>query len=356
MKLRLHHILTLALVFIMIVVLALIEVEATDLFRPDNWAAMSIGFGASILTLVGIITSILTSNENNRRTEFIENLNIVLKKIEDKIRINPDRSLTEIYENSKKTIKALIDNMLPMKYSEGITGILSFYFFLVSAFIAVIGWKFKFVFGFFLFGIALSVGYVAYCVIEFAKIDSSSSLPKKKGELELQAVKVNGRTLPFETIGKEIFISSSQRIERIEFKVRFKGTVRNGFFHAIVRYTNGLASHIPDSNTYLANFGFVDDHILTLLEKEADTGVLQKSEQLDLSFDLILRSSKGTEENPLILKAFIERLGEKDIYKYLSIPDDFVVNVIEIRIYEDPFFKPTYKRREIDCITIHPTI
>lgn len=351
---RRHHYLTIVLIAAVLVVIAFTEIGPTEQYRPDTWGAMSFTVGASILTLVGIFTSILTSNENNRRVEFSENLTRILEKVERKERTNPDRSLDDIYDTSKKKLRALIDTITPLRYSEGIIGILSFYFFLLSAFCAIFGYPFKSVLGSFLIGIALLVGYVIYCIDEFVKIDRSSLIPKKKGNLTLLTVRINGVTRHFETEGKDVSVAVDQRISRIETRVRFEGELRNGFLHAVVKYTNGLASYIPDPNTFLHNFGFANDFTLTLLEKGFGTGLLQNTERLDLSFELVLRSRKNTEENPLVAKAFIERLGEKEIFKHCSIPDGFVVDSIEIRAYEDPFFRPNYKRREVDCIVLHP--
>ena len=50
----------------------------------------------------------------------------------------------------------------------------------------------------------------------------------------------------------------------------------------------------------------------------------------------------------------VEGLGKRKVYKYCSIPKDFQVSAIEIRVYEDPFYKPNYKRRAIDLITVRP--
>lgn len=200
-------------------------------------------------------------------------------------------------------------------------------------------------------------GYVIYCAKEFAKIDKFSFPPKKKGKLTLQRVKINGEPVHFRNENSDKatkFVNFTQKIERLEFKIRFEGHVRNGFLHATVKYTNGRVSYIPDSNTYLSNFGFVDDYTLTPLEKEFDTGVLQGNGPVDLLFDLVLRSRKETDENPVIARGFIDRLGGKNIYRYCSIPEDFLVDSIEIRVLEDPFFKSNYKRREVDCITLRP--
>ena len=70
---------------------------------------MSISVGASILTLVAIIAAIVLSNENNKRIEMTDNLAAMLNKMEEKERTNPDRSLSEIYAQSKTKVAEIID-------------------------------------------------------------------------------------------------------------------------------------------------------------------------------------------------------------------------------------------------------
>lgn len=347
-----HHFWTIFTVGVFICITIVGGIEFGEEWSQDTWAAMSVAFGASILTLVGIINTILTGNENKRRTEFNNNLMLFLKKIDEKKRINPDKSLAEVYANSEEKLKTI--ELPPLKFSEGIIGIFAFYAFLISAVSALFFPWIKLVLGSFLVGLALSVGYVMYCIIEFRTIDRASFIPDKIGDLTLHTVKLDGIPEHFEFKDKKASIELDQGIKRIEFNLRFKGKTRNGFLHAIVRYTNGLASHIPDSNTFLANFGFVNDYNLALLEKELDTGILQIDGTIDLSLNIILRSEKKSKENPIIAIGFLERLGQKEIYKYCSIPKDFLISSIELRIYEDPLFKAGYGRREIDCIQIVP--
>ena len=78
-------------------------------YTPDGWAQMSISVGASILTLVAIIAAIVLSNENNKRIEMTDNLAAMLNKMEEKERTNPDRSLSEIYAQSKTKVAEIID-------------------------------------------------------------------------------------------------------------------------------------------------------------------------------------------------------------------------------------------------------
>lgn len=327
----------------------LTSLEPTQWYKADNWATISIAIGATILTLVGIITSILVGNENSRRTEFIENLSFISNNVEEKGRINPDRSLTEIYNNSIRKMRVVIDQLAPLKYSEGIIGIFSFFFFLISALLAIYGYPFKFIIGNFAVGIILLVGYINYVIEEFLKIDSSSALPKKKGELTLLTLKINGNNQYFEMKSKETSIKLTEKIRRMEFRVGFVGNVRNGFLHTSIRYTNGASSYIPDSNTFLSNFGFTDGYILTLYDRRLDTGLLQSDEPIELAMDVC----RDLNENPFQEDVPVEGLGRRKVYRYCSIPLNFQEDRIEIRVYEDPFFKPNFKRREIDVITIH---
>jgi len=353
MRLRKYRYVTIGGLLVILAYFLLFKPEPTDLYRPDNWAQMSISVGASILTLVGIIASIVTSSENNRRVEVDESLSAIKKRTVEKKNLNPDRSLREIYDNSIQKIEAIRDSMSPIRYRESIVGIFSFFLFLASSLSAILANPFSFILGFFLVGIVLLIGYILYVFEEFVKIDVFSFPKKNKCTLSLLGVRINGIPQQFKPEIKEIPISFNQNIERIEFKVRLKGKVKNGFLHATVKYRNGLISYIPDSNTFLANFGFIDNFHLTLLEKEFDTGVLQLNGSLDLDFDVIIRSERESAENPLIWRGLIERLGAREVYKHCSVNEDFIVDSIELRLYEDPFFKPSYKRRESDCFTFN---
>ena len=323
----------------------------TESFRADGWAQMSITIGASILTLVAIIASIVLSNENNKRIEMVDNLATISKKIEEKEQNNPDKSLSEIYDQSKLKLAEIIDTFSPLKFTVSLIGIMSFWFFLASAVFAIWSYQFNWIIGSFLVGINLLGGYVIYIAEEFVTMDKVSSPKKKKGELTLQDVRINGVHREFEQGKKELWFTVGNKVEKMEFKLRFKGNVRNGFLHATVYHSNGIA-YVPDRNTYLANFGFRDDFGLTLIE-EFDTGVLYLSEKRDFHFELLLRSKKESEENPPIAKKVpVGMLGEKDLYKHCSIPENISVNSIELRMWEDPLYKPNFKRREVDCITL----
>lgn len=323
----------------------------TELFRADNWAQVSISVGTSVLTLVAIIASIVLSNENNKRIEMTDSLTAISNQIDNKKRINPDRSLIATYEDAMNKLAQVIDQMSPLKYKVSLIGLFSFFLFLFSAVFAILGNPFKLVIGSFLIGVALLSGYVIYVIEEFLVMDKFSSPKEKKGKLILQDVKINGIHREFEQEKKEVSFTLTRKTERIEVKLRFNGTIRNGFLHATVIHSNGVA-FIPDANTFLANFGFVDNYRLALREKEVDTGILQINGEHDFSFEIVLRSEKGTEENPIIDRVFIGMLGERELYKHCSIPDNIFVNCIELRIYEDPLYKPNFKRREVDCITL----
>lgn len=327
----------------------------TDLYKPDAWAQMSIAVGTAAFTVVGIIASVLVSNENNKRAEMTDSLTVISNKIEEKKRLNPDRSLDYVYDSSKNAIDDTIAVFSPMRYYVSLIGFLSFFILLLSALFAIEGYAFKLTLGSFLIGLDLLSGYVLYVAEEFVKMDRLSSSRKKKGELTLLATRVNDVLYSIPVSDKKGAIAASRAIERLEFKVRFRGNVRNGFLHATVRYSNGNVSYIPDANTFLCPFGFADDFRLVLLDRELNTGILQSKEPIDSSFELILRSRKNSEINPLLAITSIDRLGMQQIYKQCSIRNDFRVESIELRMWEDPFYKQNYKRREVDCITFQVT-
>jgi len=182
-------------------------------------------------------------------------------------------------------------------------------------------------------------------------MDNLSTIPKKKGKLTLLSIKVDDEKCHFEEKGNEVFFTCTEKPNRLELKVRFEGEVRNGFLDAFVKYTNDLFTYIPDSNTYLSDFGFTNCYRLTILEgKKFDTGILQTIDKpLELSFDIVLL----TESNTLIAAGIVD--GQmKQIYKNCSVPKDFVVDFIDVRLYEDPSFKPSFKRRIVDQITLTP--
>jgi hypothetical protein len=324
----------------------------TQNYRPDNWASMSIEVGAAVLTLVAIITAIVLSSENAKRTEFTDNLNEVLNKMDEKKRLNPDRSFYALYDASKQRIQTVIDSVPALRYAESMIGIFAFYCFLASSLFAILGIDFKHTLIFFLYGIGLLIGYVFYVIDEFKNTDKLSHADKKEGTLTLLAHKINGVPLPLDVKEQKANLDVNRGIERIEFKLKFEGKLRNGFLHATVKYKNGLESFIPDANTYLANFGFANDYALVILERQFDTGLLQTKGTQDFDFELVLRNEKGSDLNPLVATAFIERLGEQQIYRHCSIPDNNSIIEIGLRMYEDPFYKPNYKRREVACVTI----
>lgn len=332
--------------------------QPTPNYNSNSWISMSIALGASVLTVVSILTSVLTSAENDRRAEFRDTLNEILKRLEAKAPIyeQNDRSLIPLYANSRQTIAQLIEQRSPLRYSEGIIGFASFFMFLISVFLVIFGWSFSWIVGSFLFGVGFLIIYLFYCINEFLSMDRFSSIPKVKGSLELLSITLNGEKVAMnpDSTNKVFHIPLTRETKKIGFKVRFMGEVRNGFLHAVVRYQNGLESHIPDRNTYLIDFGFIDNYRLTLLER-LDTGIIQKIESFELQFDVVVRSTPESVENPVIVKQIpISILGNRDVYRYCSVPDDYVIESIKLRIWEDPHYQPNYKRREVDLITILP--
>lgn len=348
MNLKIYH-----YVFILLILLAAgrvlpFDIIPTEIYRPDNWAGVSFGVGAAILTLVGIITSIVISNENNRLGEFVENLNLVLGELKEKSRINPDRRLIRTYEIAVQKLESVIDERSPLGYSDGIIGLVSFFCFLISAILALESIEFRWVYYSFLLGIALLVGYVVYIILQFLKIDGFSHIPKKDGKISLLSIRINGQHRQFDIKNNEIIIRFPKIIRRVEFGVRFKGKIRNGFFHAIIRYTNNRSSHIPEPNTYLGNTVFANAQNLVISsDKRLDTGILQGDEPIELVFEVC----KDIEENPPIGSAQTS-LGIKEIHQYCSIPKGYHMESIELRVYEDPLYKSSYKRREIDLIKV----
>lgn len=352
LKFNKHSYIILALFIILIIRIELFELRTTEAFKPDSWAEMSFAIGASILTLVGIITSIVLSNENDRRREFIDDLTFVLNKLKYKARINPDRSLSRVYENSDERFSAIIADRSPLKYSDGIIGILSFFFFLTSGIIALENLYFKWIYGTFLTGVALLVGYVVYCIFEFKKIDGFSRLPELgERNLTLFSVSINGQSIHFDAESREPVIAVYSRIRRMEFGVRLEGQVRNGFFHAVIRYRNGQSTHIPEPNTYLGDTEFADGLNLVISpNKRLDTGILQNNGPVELLFEVC----KDMTENPIIREIEVSRLGRREMRQYCSIPANYAIESIELRVWEDPLYQSSHKRREVAILTVLP--
>lgn len=353
MNLRKHHHVILVLVIVVILYIVPFKHEITAKYGFINWAEMSISIGAAILTLVGIITSIVISNENTKRGGFSDDLTFVMNKTMEKTRYNPDRRLSDVYNNSERIMREVIEDRSPLEYSDGNIGILSFFFFLVSALLALENVFFKWIYGSFLIGVALLVGYVVYCILTFKKIDEFSRLPDIEGTLTLLSVRINGEALPFDIESREPEIRIPPIIRRMEFGLRFEGKKRNGFFHSVIRYTNGQSTHIPEPNTYLGDTVFADGRILVISpDKRLDTGILQNNGPVEIIFELC----RDLTENPQIRELVIPRLGERGtrVHGYCSIPNDFQIESIELRIFEDPLFISSYKRREIDIITVRP--
>ena len=314
----------------------------TPNYSANNWAQMSIEVGASVLTLVAIITAIALGNENSRRIEFNDDLNSFVNKVEEKKTLNPDKSYSKLYDSSKEKILKIIDSTPPLRYSESVIGIIGFFFFLTSALYAILGGSFQLTVAFFLYGIAMLIGYIFYVMEEFRIADRYSHVKKKSGSLSLLAAKINGIPYNLSTEEQQTHVTINQKIDRMEFKLRFEGEARNGFLHATIKCSNGAVSFIPEENTFLANFGFANDYQLVLLDK-FDTGVLQIKGKEDFSFELSLRNQKGSDANPLIMRTSVERLGWQDVFKHCSLWNDVKIDTIELRIYEDPLYKPNFK-------------
>ena len=351
-RIRTYEIILLAFVVVFSVYVLFAKPAPTANYSANNWAQMSIEIGASVLTLVAIITAIALGNENSRRIEFNDNLNAFVNKVEEKKTLNPDKSYYKLYDSSKEKILKVIDSAPPLRYSQSVIGILGFYFFLTSAIYAILGGSFQLTVTFFLYGIAMLIGYVFYVLEEFRIADRYSHVKKKSGSLLLLAAKINGVPYNLNVEKQQTGVTINHKIERMEFKLRFNGEANNGFLHATIRCSNGAVSFIPEASTYLANFGFANDSFLVLLEKEFDTGILQIKGEEDLSFELLLRNQKGSDSNPLIMRNFVERLGWQEIYKDCSLGYDVKIDTVELRIFEDPLYKPNFKRRQLDCITI----
>jgi len=355
MVLKSHQQITLLLIMGIFFLVLLTDIEATELYDPNSWASMSIAFGASILTVVGIITSVVTSNVNDRRAEFIDLQNNILNIVEERERIIQDTELNKYYKNSKNKIIELIEERAPMKYSESYIGFASFFLFLSSVILAIYGVYYKFILGSFLLGIGLLSGYVSYCVIEFWKIDQYSFFPDKDGKLEILSVNVNGKDEKLlDNIGDKVrvlLLPENITIDVIEFKVKFRGKLRNGFLHSIVKYIDGSESHIPDRYTSLLAFGFIKNFLLTTING-IDTGMLHNDNPIELLLRIIIRSPKGGKDNKFLMRRSVPPYGEQDIYTFCSVPNDVKIDNINIRMYEDPLYRPKYKRRTVDLIRI----
>jgi len=348
MRVRAYHAYTITVLVLFVVGIASSEVAPTGEYRPDAWAEISIALGASILALVGIVTSILTSRENDRRTEISDLLSELSIKFRDK---SKPENLTEVYNGFQEKIKSRLQEMQPLRYSDGVVGIFSFVFFVTSALTAIWGSPFKWIIGTFLVGLAFLLGYITYYMEQCVSIDKISKIAEPKGELKLLSLNVDGDACSFERKEKDVFFSLRQEPKKIELEVEYKGNARNGFLDALVKYTNGSFSFIPDSNTYLSDFVFTMGHRLTLLEGgKFDTGVLQlKDQQQKLPFEIILRS----EEKPKLRSLRDPRIFT-ELTEHCSPPENFIVDFVEVGLYEDPSFRPKYKRRQVDYIRLRP--
>ena len=328
------------------------NIKPSIAYDPSVWIEMSVALGAAILTLVGIFTSILTSNENKRREELVEIINKIIVRIDDKLKTIPDRSFHQHYIRYKTELNSLIELFSPLKYSKGLLGLGSFYFFLLDVILILFNYQYNVIFFGFIVGIAFLVGYLAYCMAEFVNIDKMNEVPTINGNVQLLNINVVGDDIHFNSSdgGKTFLIKTTVAFKNIIIKTHFKGKVRNGFLHATVFYNNNTVSYIPDRNTFLMDFGFINDNQLAVYAGE-DTGAMQNDIDTDLSMNIKLRGEK----NPTT-KIGTMPFGSLyfDVYKNCTIPDIIKVTSIEIRVYEDPMYKPNYKRREVCLFTITP--
>ncbi len=332
-------------------------------YSPDGWAQMSMTIGASVLTLLAIIISIGLSNENIKRLNFNETLTGLSNKIEEKRRNNPDRTTEKLYYVSLEKLANVLDSIPVIRYRESLLAMISFIFFLLSTVVAIMNLPFYSALFTFVLASIFLIAYVWYVIEEFANMDKYSHPPKIKGSFELLDLKINGVHQPFQVENNRANIISRGTILRLEATFRVSGYVRNGFLHATLRFGDNLVAYIPDSNIFLAGFGFIDNYGLTLLEKDYDTGILQmdNSDNTELDFEIPVRLTLDSEENPLIGSGIVNPLGasglvvlgNKRIYKNCSIPAALPLKSIELRIYEDPLYRPNFKRRAIDCITLN---
>lgn len=361
MNLGVHYRKIIILVITALIILAGVRVapfefETSQFYNPTNWAGVSIAIGAAILTLVGIITSIVVSNENDRRVEVVDNLDFVLEKVKQKARINANLSFKEMYDNSEQKIEEAIIERSRLNYSDGTIGLISFFCFVISSVLAIESFEFKWVYFTFLLGLALIVGYVTYCLFQFRIIDKLSQLPEKNGNLSLRSVRINGEDIHFDRNNKAHNLTYTNLIRRMGFGLKFTGQVRNGFFHATVIYKKdddqsklGI-TYVPEPNTYLGNTVFADGVVLVISpDKRLDTGIMQSDKPVEIFFEIC----KGFTDNEQIGETEIQAIGKKPIRKYCSIPEGFHIELIEFRVYEDPLFRSSYKRREVDTLTVN---
>lgn len=127
---RFYMVITIILICIIIPLRFIFLEYGMEDFRPDNWGEMSFAVGAAVLTLVGIISSVVISGENERRNGFLDDSTFVLQELERKALSNPDRTLNEVYDNSINKLRATINERQPIKYLEfSIIGFFSFFSF-----------------------------------------------------------------------------------------------------------------------------------------------------------------------------------------------------------------------------------
>lgn len=84
MKIKPHHLTMIVLIGIFALLYLSLDAEWSPYELTGDFVSVCVFLGSSILTLVGIFTSILTSNENDRRTEYSDIINNISTRIIEK--------------------------------------------------------------------------------------------------------------------------------------------------------------------------------------------------------------------------------------------------------------------------------
>ena len=105
---------------------------------------------------------------------------------------------------------------------------------------------------------------------------------------------------------------------------------------------------MPDSLTSLLQYGFVDDFTLAIYGGE-DTGILQIDGSINLQFNISIRG-----ERIFVTKMNVPYRDLVTIFQYCTAPQDFFVETIEVRVYEDPYYKANVNRRAVDMFELRP--
>ena len=195
---------------------------------------------------------------------------------------------------------------------------------------------------------------MVFCLCDFCKIDDLNTIPDPKGELTIKYVKIDGQIQEIADVrnSDELWFDVHNVINDFEINVDFSGNLRNGHLHSIIKFDNNTESHVPDRGTFLMDFGFFDDYRL-FVYGGVDTGFIQSNNgTINLSFNYSIRKTPTT--NDLLEEATIAPFGLKKIYKYGSMPSHVKIKQIELRIIEDPMFRPNFKRRVVHSIILKP--